>query len=105
MMQADLFGNESPAEAYARHTDPRTSHEAAEAVNASKLEAAVLAALRENGPMTTVEASLKSGIPLWSLSPRMAPLERKSLIERAGTKMSVNSSGRQRSMTVWKAKA
>lgn len=93
----------STQDAFARNTDPLTSHEAAEAVDATKLEAAVLAALKDHGPMTTVETSLKTGIPLWSVSPRMAPLERKKLIVRDGTKISVNSSGRSRNMTVWKA--
>lgn len=100
MTGRDLFSYEP---AHARSTDPHTSHMAARKVDTNRLETQVLATLKLHGPMTTHEISDKSGIGLWSLSPRMKPLEAKGCVERKGTKTTVGPSGRSRTMIVWAA--
>lgn len=46
---------------------------------------------------------MKDGQGIWSISPRMAPLERKGLIECSGVRSCLNSSGKPRQMKVWRA--
>lgn len=94
------------ANAYARVTDPLTSKIAAANVSSkvTNLEKQVLHILRLYGGMTSHELSAKSGIALWSLTPRLKPLVTKGLVERRGTKSFMNASGRKRMMTVWAAK-
>lgn len=73
---AELFG-----EAYARSADPDTSHDAAEAVKASRLEMIVLETLAKLGGRATIkEVAAACGIDKWSLSPRFASLARKGYI-------------------------
>lgn len=98
----DLFSHEG---AYARNSDPGPSHEAAQRVDVNKMEAAVMVALRANGPMTSNEISLATGIHQWTISPRMKPLEDKGLVERCGRKATINSNGRTSSQTLWRAKS
>lgn len=73
-------------DAFARRSDPVTSHEAAAAVEANQLEAAVLDLLRKHGVLATIEMAQLSGIPRDSLSPRMRPLERKGFVVPVGVK-------------------
>ena len=83
-----------------RKTDPRTSQEAGNSVNVTEREHAVLKTMRQRRrALTTVEISEFSGIPLWTVSPRMKPLEEKGLIQRVGTKRNETSN---RNMTTWK---
>ena len=74
-------------EAYARASDPATSHEAAERTNAARLQVAVLDAL-EAAPagLTTLELEERLGIQRVSISPRMRPLQRAGRIQEAGTR-------------------
>ena len=68
--------------AYARNTDPATSHAAAATVDANALEERTLEVLRSEGNLTTKEMSGLTGIHVNSLSPRMKPLEEKGLVRR-----------------------
>jgi len=67
--------------AFARNTDPETSHQAAAKVNASRLEEIVMDALT-HGPMTSKELAEATGEARVSVSPRFKPLERRGLIVR-----------------------
>lgn len=84
----DLFS----APALARTTDPTTSSAAAASVDVSKLEQAVLRALRAFGPTTMHQVAEVLGIGLVSISPRFAPLR------RAGRIVAV---GREGKRTLW----
>jgi predicted ArsR family transcriptional regulator len=64
-----------------RSNDPDTAVEAAKA-DVSDLLQAVLNYLKENGPSTTEEISINSGIHLVSISPRMVQLETRGLARR-----------------------
>lgn len=100
MVQPDLFQQPPlPDPALARRTDPETSKHAAEKVDTAALERVVLEALRERpGGATSEELAEDTGLSLVTISPRLKPLERKSRVERAGTR--ANRSGRM--ATVWK---
>jgi len=65
--------------AYARHSDPETSEEAAKSVRTTDIEAIVLNALREFGPegATSHDLVVQTGMEWQSVSPRMRPLIRK----------------------------
>jgi predicted transcriptional regulator len=65
----------------ARKADPPTAKAAARSVDATDLEQAVLAALLTNGPMTTHEVARYLNRELVTVSPRMAPLVRKGLVQ------------------------
>jgi DNA-binding MarR family transcriptional regulator len=71
-------------QAVARNTDPATSHEAAASVPVQDLELKVLAALVLRGPSSSHDIADYIGVPLVSVSPRMAPLEARGLVTRAG---------------------
>ncbi len=88
-------------EAYARGTDPETSHEAAESVRTTKLETIVLTAIRSCGDRgaTAYELEKITKLPNQTLTPRFAPLCRKSKIHDSGEKR-VGGSGRRQ--IVWK---
>lgn len=80
MQELPLWG-----QALARDKDPKTSHESARKVRgsvASKLEGAWIKALKANGPMTSEEVSIFTGIDLQSMSPRPAQMERKGILRR-----------------------
>jgi DNA-binding MarR family transcriptional regulator len=81
---------EETYDAWARTTDPETSHVAAEAVNASALETKVIRALTQQ-PYTTEEIANRLGLWRDTVSPRMRSLERKGLVERIGKRR--NASG------------
>ncbi len=83
-----------------RKTDPKTSHDAGNSIEVTEREFEVLKTMRQRRrALTTVEISEFSGIPLWTVSPRMKPLEKKGLVQRAGTKRNEISN---RNMTTWK---
>ena len=88
-------------EAYARGTDPETSHEAAESVRTTKLETIVLTAIRNCGyrGATSYEVEKITRLPNQTLTPRFAPLCRKKKIHDSGEKR-VGGSGRRQ--IVWK---
>lgn len=69
-------------EAHARATDPETSHEAAERVRESRLEESTLGALLVLAGHTTQGIADYLKVPRDSISPRMAPLERRGLVRR-----------------------
>jgi hypothetical protein len=77
--------------AYARRTDPATSHEAASSMKATlpQLEAAVLAAVRRAGRngRTLDELIDDTGIEKVTLSPRLRPLCDKGLVIEHGKRL------------------
>lgn len=72
--------------ALVRSTDPPTSREAAAVVSAdiTNLEGYVVRALIERGPSTDKEIADWLGRERVTVSPRMAPLRRKGVIEKTG---------------------
>ena len=72
--------------AYARNTDPQSSHEAASQVNVNAYEHVVLSALRAYGDMIQTEVVAITGYPNETITPRFASLERKGLIRKTGEK-------------------
>ena len=81
--QPDLFANLARLTrgAFARHTDPETSHEAAEAVEATVLEQMVLKALRDNPEgLTNHEIVEATGLTWNTASPRLRPLVNKGFV-------------------------
>ena len=70
----------------ARRTDPATSHEAAQALDATQLEALVLETIRQcpNGATGYELDKALPGIGIQTISPRFAPLKRKGLIYESG---------------------
>ena len=98
--QRTLFGGgEIAREAYARRTDPATSHSAAAGADTERLKVAILDALEaEPAGLTTLELEERLGIQRVSISPRMRPLQRAGRIQEAGTRAC---NGRR--SIVWKA--
>lgn len=89
-----LFDYKPPPAAYARATDPRTSHAAAASVNVPEKELAVLrclAAMPSGG--TVDEVTRRSGIDKVTVSPRFKPLLEKGFIVVDGLRF--GESGRQ----------
>lgn len=78
-----MEGLELETPAYARNTDPETSHLAAKTVDAETLTNLVLTSLRKE-PATTKQLADKLGIHLVSISPRIAPLVRQCLVVDSG---------------------
>lgn len=91
-------------DAFARNSDPQTSHDAASIVRATQLEEVVYGALKEHGPMTSIEVADRLRISPWSISPRFAPLERKGYIERTGERRKNPHTGRGKGLDVWQVK-
>ena len=84
---------------YARNTDPKSSHEAAESIDAKKLQLLVIQTLNETKvPMTSIDIAKHLGIHLVSISPRMKPLENSNQIVCVGSLPALNSSGRIRNL-------
>ena len=81
MIQQKLF-EKSPDPGRARRADPPTAKAAAKSVNSTELETIVLDMLRV--PATTHEIADSTGIALVSISPRMAPLVKKGLVQDSG---------------------
>jgi hypothetical protein len=102
MRQANLFGldDELHEPARARNSDPPTSHEAAEKVDANRLEHLVWECLIERGPMMTEQICVLMRMPWKTVSPRLRPLCNKGWIQEAGTARA--STGRR--VIVWEAK-
>lgn len=74
-----------PADAFARTSDPATSHEAAATCKAAKLEALAVATLgRTPHALTTLEMADLNGLNRDSFSPRMSPLRKKGLVMKCG---------------------
>jgi hypothetical protein len=85
--------------AYARNTDPNSSHDAAANVDVTRLQLLVLKALNETKvPMTSLGIAKYLNIPVWSISPRMKPLENLNEIVCVGSLPALNSSGRIRNL-------
>ena len=79
-----------------RWSDPDTSIEAAESIDATRLEGIVLATLAQHpAGLTSEEIADDNSIRLASITPRMAPLERKELVVRTDEKRP-GASGRDR---------
>jgi DNA-binding MarR family transcriptional regulator len=94
-------------QAYARTTDPETSHAAAESVKgseATRLEAMVVMALvkRENkAGLTTHEIAKVTGLEYGSVTPRIRPLVKKGWIMDSGERRIPE--GRTKAGIVWRA--
>ena len=73
----------------ARNTDPITSHEAAASVKTSPLQSIILEVFRANPRGLTQDelADKLPNIPLNTLSPRLAPLVRKGLLQPIGKRL------------------
>jgi len=71
---------------YVRATDPDESRDAARRIRlkVTDLELQVLAALVLRGPSTTAELAEYTTLQLVTVSPRMAPLERRGFVTRVG---------------------
>jgi len=90
-MSDNAFGGElfsppaDPPKAFARRTDPETSHAAAKSVEseATRLENIVYEATKKRGDLglTWDEAALETGLPPASVSPRWKPLRAKGMIK------------------------
>ena len=79
----------------ARRTDPATSHEAAQTVDTTKMENAVLSTLGlYRSGLTSKEIADLSGFSLVTISPRMKPLEAKGKV--------VRTTDRRDKCTVWR---
>jgi hypothetical protein len=96
----ELFG-----QAFARNTDPDTSHEAAKSMEgeqATKREAQVLAVLKQypNG-LTSHGICKMSGLSWNTATPRIAPLVRKGFVYDSGERR--QDTGTRRACIVWKA--
>jgi len=93
--------------AYARRTDPETSHDAAKSVGgktATELEAAVVAALRAFPVgLTTHELAAELELDYGSVTPRMRPLVRKGLVVDSGERRESQNRFNHRKCIVWRA--
>lgn len=86
----DLFDYYQPYRAYARTTDPETSHESAKAIerHLPPVEAKMLKAI----PFAPADATLDevmdaTGLEKVTVSPRFKPMEEKGLIVRTGARL------------------
>jgi hypothetical protein len=79
--------------AHARNTDPQTSKDSAAMLNVPPIEKDIYATLTR--PMTTHEIADASGIPYWTVTPRMKPMEGKGLVKRNGETRKSPVSGRK----------
>jgi hypothetical protein len=77
-----------PESGKARWSDPETSHQAAEKVDATRLEVIVAAAIRRAGPRGLIAAELPehTGLALNTVTPRTRPLCMKGIIFDSGRK-------------------
>jgi DNA-binding MarR family transcriptional regulator len=100
----DLFDYQPPPRAFARRTDPETSHEAAKSIepDLTKIESTVLLAI-PFAPGTAIldEVTRETGLDKVTASPRFKPLEEKGFIRRVGKRP--GTSGRQQ--TSWERPA
>lgn len=92
------YGRTQP-DAYARRSDPATSHAAAAQVKA-QLERLCVATLQKFPEgLTTLEIAELTNVQRVSISPRMKPLADKGLIRDSGKKRAING----RASIVWVA--
>jgi len=98
----DQFSWHNKTDAYARRSDPETSHEAAESIRPTELEADVLSVLKGTGDngATSHELAAIMHLDLVTVSPRLRPLARKGLIIETAERRE-GPSGRK--SIVWKA--
>jgi predicted transcriptional regulator len=91
-----------------RGTDPQTSHDAANALNASQLERLVVDCIRKNGPIASDRVAQILGMSLQSISPRFRPLANKGLIRvntfENGEAITVKSLTSNRQRMTWVAR-
>lgn len=85
----------------ARSTDPETSHDAAKLIDASRLEMIVLEEFRGAKKGLTADELAKRlpGLPLNTITPRIAPLVRKGYLMPTGRRKA--SSGRSQRVLEW----
>lgn len=92
-------------EAYARSTDPGTSHAAAKAIRGNdtvQAETRVLVSLILNPQgLTTHEIAIDANMEYGTVTPRMKPMVRKGLVVDSGLRRIP--SGRTKAGIVWKA--
>jgi DNA-binding Lrp family transcriptional regulator len=86
----------------ARDDDPDTSHEAAQVVDANKLRANFIRALKEHGPRLsyTEIAKFNNADRSW-YSPRGVELLARGIIREAGSRLCENAAGNWRNMKAW----
>lgn len=89
-------------EAFARYTDPDTSHEAAQETDTNRLYTLILGLLNEHGGLTTVEMADLAGVGRDSLSPRMRQMVSKNWVEDSGERRKVHTG---RKCIVWQVKS
>lgn len=95
--QQDLFGVSSLA--FARSTDPDTSHDAAKSFDPTALEAKVLEVIQSYGQDGCIKDQILQHFPADAaptITPRLAPLMRKGWIEDTGDRRKGNSGRNQR---------
>jgi hypothetical protein len=95
--QQDLFGVSSLA--FARATDPDTSHDAAKSFDPNALEAKVLEVIQSYGQDGCIKDQILQHFPADAaptITPRLAPLMRKGWIEDTGERRKGNSGRNQR---------
>lgn len=90
--QGGLFDG---TDAYARNSDPDTSHEAAESIEQTRMESMVYHALVMMGPATSSEIAASMNLARDSVSPRMAVLVDKHMVVNTGIKRPGPSGRRQ----------
>ena len=85
----------------ARNTDPATSHDAAESIDATRLEMIVLEEFKKAPKGLTAEelSDRLPGIPLNTLTPRLAPLKNKGYLQPTGKRKA--RSGRFQRVLEW----
>jgi len=81
-------GEQQEFAAFARNTDPETSHNAANEITKDlpRYESQVLKSIKSGGLIgkTIAEVERDTGIPIQTCSPRLAPLRRKNHIIDSG---------------------
>ncbi len=76
-----IFG--TPSHMLTRRDDPSTSHAAGQAVDTTKMEEIVFDVIKsfeQVAGCTSYEIHLKSGLDLWSITPRVAGLKHKGIV-------------------------
>jgi hypothetical protein len=86
----------------ARHSDPFTSQIAAGSIDATALELIVYTYL-SNARRALTALEIARGIPMdiRSVSPRLAPLERKGIVERSDKRYCINDAGNPTLQDTW----
>jgi hypothetical protein len=68
----------------ARHTDPQTSHDAAESIDATPIQAVIVQILLKIGPATTHEIADSCRIGYQTITPRICNMVEKGLVYDTG---------------------